>query len=304
MATENPGSRARGRAAKSTVASTTKSTTKSDAKSTAKRTVASTANGVAVRSGSGVAKPASRPAPRRASKATSRTASKTPARRASGAATRSPAGKPGADPAVVYERLLATFPDAHCELDFRNPYQLLVATILSAQCTDRRVNMVTPALFAAYPDAHALALARQEDVEQLIHSTGFFRSKARNLIGMAGALVDHHGGEVPADMGALVRLPGVGRKTANVILGNAFGMAEGVVVDTHVQRVSGRLGLSTGTDPVRIERQLMELYPREQWTMLSHLLVFHGRRICEARRPLCWECPLRDMCPSARLDPR
>lgn len=216
------------------------------------------------------------------------------------AARRAP-GRAGADPTLVYDRLLATFPDAHCELDFTNPFQLLVATILSAQCTDRRVNMVTPALFAAFPDARALARAPLGEVEELVHSTGFFRAKARNLVGMANALVEDHGGEVPDDMDSLVRLPGVGRKTANVILGNAFGKSEGVVVDTHVQRVSARLGLTTGSDPVKIEHQLMELFPRERWTMLSHLLVFHGRRICEARRPRCWECPLRDICPSATL---
>ncbi len=198
----------------------------------------------------------------------------------------------------LYDLLLATHPDAHCELDFVNAYQLLVATILSAQCTDRRVNMVTPALFAAYPDAHALAAARQEDVEELVKSTGFFRSKAKNLIGMAAALVDRHGGEVPADMDALVKLPGVGRKTANVILGNAFDISEGVVVDTHVARLSARLGLSSATDPVRIERDLVALFPRERWTMLSHLLIFHGRRICDARRPRCGECAVADVCPS------
>ena len=198
----------------------------------------------------------------------------------------------------LYDALLATHPDAHCELDFQDPYQLLVATILSAQCTDKRVNMVTPALFAAYPDAHALAAARQEDVEELVKTTGFFRSKAKNLIGMATALVELHGGEVPADMEALVKLPGVGRKTANVILGNAFGMSEGVVVDTHVARLSARLALSSATDPVQIERDLVALFPRERWTMLSHLLIFHGRRTCDARRPRCGECTVAEFCPS------
>lgn len=213
--------------------------------------------------------------------------------------SREPRIAPLATPAVVYERLQAAHPDAHCELDFQSPYQLLVATILSAQCTDRRVNMVTPALFAAYPDAAALAAARLEDVEELVRSTGFFRSKAKNLVGMATGLVERHGGEVPADMDALVLLPGVGRKTANVILGNAFHVAVGVVVDTHVQRVAGRLGLTHGTDPVKIEQELMRDFPREQWTMLAHLLIFHGRRVCDARRPRCEECTLRDICPSA-----
>ena len=195
----------------------------------------------------------------------------------------------------------AAHPDAHCELDFKSPFQLLVATILSAQCTDVRVNMVTPALFAAYPDANALAAAEQEDVETLIHSTGFFRSKAKSLIGMATGLVERHGGHVPAEMDALVQLPGVGRKTANVILGNAFGKNEGVVVDTHVQRVTGRLGLSHGSDPVKIERELMEEFPRDEWTMLSHLMIFHGRRVCIARKPRCAECTLNDICPSAPI---
>lgn len=208
---------------------------------------------------------------------------------------------PPAPPEVAYERLQAAHPDAHCELDFQSPFQLLVATILSAQCTDVRVNMVTPALFAAYPDANALAAARQEAVEKLIHSTGFFRSKAKSLIGMATGLVERHGGKVPAEMDDLVKLPGVGRKTANVILGNAFGKNEGVVVDTHVQRVTGRLGLSHGSDPVKIERELMAEFPRDDWTMLSHLMIFHGRRVCIARRPRCAECTLNDICPSAPI---
>jgi endonuclease-3 len=192
-------------------------------------------------------------------------------------------------------------PDAHCELDHRNAFELLVATILSAQCTDKRVNMTTPALFAAYPDAHALAAAPQEAVEELVKSTGFFRSKAKNIIGMATALVESHGGEVPADMNALTRLPGVGRKTANVVLGNAFEINEGVVVDTHVGRLSTRLGLTNETDPVKVEQALMPLFPQPKWALLSHLLIFHGRRVCDARKPRCGECTLREMCPSAQL---
>ena len=202
--------------------------------------------------------------------------------------------------ARLYDALLATYPDAHCELDFATPFQLLVATILSAQCTDRRVNMVTPALFARFPDAAALAAAPLDEVEALVRTTGFFRSKAKNLVAMAAALVAGHGGEVPADMAALVRLPGVGRKTANVILGNAFGVSAGVVVDTHVARLSARLGLSAADDPVRIEADLARLFPQERWTMLSHLLIFHGRRTCDARRPRCEACAVREMCPSAR----
>lgn len=200
---------------------------------------------------------------------------------------------------AIFDVLLARYPDAHCELDFRNPFELLVATILSAQTTDRRVNMVTPALFARYPDAAALAMAPQDDVEDIVRSTGFFRSKARNIIAMAGALVDRHAGLVPKDMDALVTLPGVGRKTANVVLGNAWGINVGVVVDTHVARVGARLGLTSMEDPVKIEQDLMALFPRERWTLLSHLLIWHGRRTCEARKPRCAECPLNTICPSA-----
>jgi endonuclease-3 len=201
--------------------------------------------------------------------------------------------------AALYAALASEHPDAHCELAHRDAFELLCATILSAQCTDRRVNLVTPALFAAYPGARALAGARQEDVEELVRPTGFFRNKAKNLIAMARALVERHGGEVPASMEALAALPGVGRKTANVILGNVFGVNEGVTVDTHVQRLSRRLGLTTETDPVKVERALMPLFPRESWAMLSHLLIFHGRRVCDARRPRCGDCALAARCPSA-----
>ncbi len=202
---------------------------------------------------------------------------------------------------IILAHLKNAYPDAHCELDFSNPLQLVCATILSAQCTDVRVNMVTPTLFAQYPDAQALAAARQEDVEEIIRSTGFFRNKAKSLIGMAQAVVAEQGGDIPASMDALVKLPGVGRKTANVVLGNAFAINEGVVVDTHVARVSGRLGLTAHTDPVKIEQDLMRLAPREEWTLLSHLLIFHGRRICIARKPRCRECVLAPLCPSAEL---
>lgn len=199
----------------------------------------------------------------------------------------------------VFEKLFALYPDAHCELDYQSAYQLLVATILSAQCTDQRVNMVTPSLFARYPDAAALATAKQDDVEEIIRSTGFFRNKARNLIGMAGAVVDRHGGSIPATMAELVQLPGVGRKTANVVLGNACGVNEGVVVDTHVQRLANRLGLTRESDPVKIEQDLMRLYDRDRWTLLSHLLIWHGRRVCYARKPRCADCVLNTICPSA-----
>jgi endonuclease-3 len=200
---------------------------------------------------------------------------------------------------VLLDRLLVQYPDAHCALDFTNAFELLCATILSAQCTDKRVNLVTPALFARYPDAAALAAARPEDVEELIRSTGFFRSKAKSLIGMAQGLVEKHDGEVPADMASLVVLPGVGRKTANVILGNAFGRNDGIVVDTHVTRLSNRLGLTTESDAVKIEQALLPLFPTERWTMLSHLLIDHGRQVCDARKPRCGECLLADVCPSA-----
>jgi endonuclease-3 len=203
-----------------------------------------------------------------------------------------------AQAAAVWEVLTALYPDAYCELDHRNAFELLAATILSAQCTDKRVNMVTPALFAAYPDAAALANARLEDVERIVQSTGFYRSKAKNLIGMATALVERHGGEVPADMDALTPLPGVGRKTANVVLGNAFGINVGVVVDTHVGRIARRLGLTSETDAVKIEQDLMPLFPRDEWTLVSHRMIWHGRRLCDARKPRCGECPLANRCPS------
>ena len=201
----------------------------------------------------------------------------------------------------IYDLLQEEYPDAHCELDFENPFQLSVATILSAQTTDVRVNEVTPELFDEYPDPEALANARQEDVEEIIRSTGFFRNKAKNIIGFARGIMADHEGKVPRDMDALTDLPGVGRKTANVILGNAFGINEGVVVDTHVKRLSKRLGLTRETTPVKVERDLMELFPRERWTMLSHLLIWHGRRICDARTPLCQECVVSRLCPSSRV---
>ena len=201
--------------------------------------------------------------------------------------------------AELFRRLAALYPDAHCELDYRSPFELIAATILSAQCTDKRVNMTTPLLFQRYPTPRALAAARQEDVEVIIKSTGFFRAKAKALIGMAGALVNAYGGEVPTRMEDLVVLPGVGRKTANVVLGNAFGVNVGVVVDTHVGRLAVRLGLTKETDPVKVERTLMALFPSQNWTLLSHLLIWHGRRVCDAKKPQCSQCTLADICPSA-----
>jgi endonuclease-3 len=198
----------------------------------------------------------------------------------------------------IFERLAAAYPDARCALDFETPFQLLVATILSAQCTDKRVNMVTPKLFATYPTPAALAAAKREELEELVKPTGFFRNKTKSLLGVSEAIEGRHGGEVPTTMDALVELPGVGRKTANVVLGNAFDRNEGVVVDTHVARVSKRLGLTTHDDPVKIEQDLMKLFPRDQWTQLAHLLITHGRQICEARLPKCSKCPVGDLCPS------
>ena len=202
---------------------------------------------------------------------------------------------------LILARLKAAYPEASTALDFENAYQLLVATILSAQCTDTRVNMVTPEVFRRFPNPAAMARARRPVLERLIQSTGFFRNKAKNLIGMAQALVANHGGEVPNTMEELHALPGVGRKTANVVLGNAFGINVGVTVDTHVARLSQRLRLTLHDDPVKIERDLMPLFPQAEWALLSHLLIFHGRQVCIARRPRCEACVLADLCPSARI---
>lgn len=201
--------------------------------------------------------------------------------------------------AALARRLAETYPAAHCELDFSNPLQLLVATILSAQCTDKRVNLVTKALFQRCRTVQDFASIPQEELETLIHSTGFYRNKAKNIRAMAARLLEQHHGEVPRSLAELAALPGVGRKTANVVLGNAFGLDEGVVVDTHVTRLSLRLGLTRQTNPEKIEQDLMAQFPREAWTDLSHWLIWHGRRRCGARRPDCPECEIRDLCPSA-----
>jgi endonuclease-3 len=215
-----------------------------------------------------------------------------PARRTRDAAVRAP---------EILTRLLAAYPDAHCALEHRDAFELLCATILSAQCTDARVNLVTPVLFDRYPTAGALARAKPADVEEIIKSTGFFRNKTKSLIGMAQALVADYGGEVPRTMEELRLLPGVGRKTANVILGNAFGINEGITVDTHVARLSRLLGLTSHADPLKIEQDLMPLFPRDHWALLSHVLIFHGRQVCIARRPRCEECVVSDLCPSSRV---
>ena len=198
--------------------------------------------------------------------------------------------------AQILDRLEKAHPEATCALHYRNPFELVAATILSAQCTDERVNMVTPALFKRYPTPAALARALPADVEGIIRSTGFFRAKAKSLMGCARALVEAHGGEVPRALQALVKLPGIGRKTANVVLGHAYDIAEGIAVDTHVLRVSNRLGIAKGDDPIKVEQQLMALVPTPRWTRTTDLLIFHGRKICDARRPLCGECPVFDLC--------
>ena len=198
----------------------------------------------------------------------------------------------------IVAELKRAYPGAHCELDFVDPFQLTAATILSAQCTDVRVNMVTPELFRRWPNAFALAEAKQADVEDVIRSTGFFRNKARSLIGLARALVADHHGEVPRTMAELRPLPGIGRKTANCVLGNAYGLSEGITVDTHVLRLSKLLSFSKERDAEKLERDLMELIPREDWAMVSHLLIWHGRRVCIANRPKCGECVIAAHCPS------
>ncbi|MCC6750811.1 MAG: endonuclease III [Deltaproteobacteria bacterium] len=247
------------------------------------------------------------PTPKRAPSPTKKKAS------ASGAASRAartgpaaPSKKPA--PVVTPERLSFLFatldrlyPQAATALTHENPLQLLVATILSAQCTDERVNQVTPRLFATYPDARALAEAEPEALEGIIHSTGFFRAKAKSIRGACRLLCDRHEGKVPHEMSALLELPGVARKTANVVLGSAFGISSGVVVDTHVARLSGRLGLSHHTDPAKIEADLMALVPRERWIGFAHQLILHGRAVCAARKPACSRCALAPHCPSAEV---
>lgn len=190
-----------------------------------------------------------------------------------------------------------TYPDAHCELDFQTPYQLLVATILSAQCTDVRVNMVTPQVFAAYPTPADLAAADRAELESMIESTGFFRAKSASLQGMAARLVEAHHGEVPGRLKDLVTLPGVGRKTANVVLGNAFGVP-GITVDTHFGRLSRRFGWTEAEDPEKVEAEVGSLFPKSDWTVLSHRMIWHGRRVCHSRTPACGACPLAQLCPS------
>ena len=202
----------------------------------------------------------------------------------------------------INRELATLYPDAHCELHFSSPLELLVATILSAQCTDKRVNMVTPVVFARYRTAADYAAADREELEKIIQSTGFFRAKANSLIGLGQALCDRYGGEVPGKLKDLVTLPGAGRKTANVVLGNAFGVP-GITVDTHFFRLAHRFGWTTLDDPVKIELEVGTLFPKSEWTMLSHRLIWHGRRICHARRPACGACPLAALCPAYGAGP-
>jgi endonuclease-3 len=196
----------------------------------------------------------------------------------------------------VLDTLEKIHPEARCALDYRTPFQLAVATVLSAQCTDERVNQVTPVLFAQFPDAPSLARASLPEVEEIIRSTGFFRSKAKSIVGLATGVVTRHGGKLPVDMSQLVKLPGIGRKTANVILGHAFDVNEGIAVDTHVLRVSNRLGLVSESDPLKVEARLMKIVPRERWTRTTDLIIFHGRKVCDARRPACGACALFTLC--------
>jgi endonuclease-3 len=226
-------------------------------------------------------------------------ATKRPRKAAPGRAVRtSPRPKPASARRAgeILDRLEQAHPEARCALEYRNPFELSVATILSAQCTDERVNRVTPVLFASFPTAEALAEAAPADVEEIIRSTGFFRAKTKSVIGFARELVEQHGGELPRTIPAMTRLPGIGRKTANVVLGHAFGINEGIAVDTHVLRVTNRLGLAHGDDPLKVEAELMALVPRERWTRTTDLIIFHGRKVCDARRPACGRCPIFQLC--------
>ena len=204
----------------------------------------------------------------------------------------------------IYKALVKLYPDADCALRHKSPFQLLVSTILSAQCTDQRVNMVTPALFKKYPDAAAMAKARLGDLEKMVRSTGFYKNKSKSLKASAQTISNDHDGQVPQTMEQLLELRGVARKTANVVLGNAFGINEGVVVDTHVGRLSRRMGLTRHKDPGKVEQDLMKLFDRDTWAMLSHLLIFHGRQVCDARKPLCDQCTLSDLCPKVDVKAR
>ncbi len=229
-------------------------------------------------------------------------AKKTPKPKVAKAPVKKAKAKQRLDPAQVlrtYAKLRERHSDAHCELDHKSPFQLILATVLSAQSTDVMVNKITPELFKRWPTPKALAQAEPSEVEQVLSKVGMYRQKTKNVIGLSKLLVAEHGGQVPRTLAELIKLPGVGRKTANVVLGVAFGTPEGVVVDTHVQRISQRLGWTKHTEPVEIEQDLMKLFPRSDWDMLSHTLIFHGRRVCAARKPACAACPVSAECPSA-----
>ncbi len=241
-------------------------------------------------------RPAGSPAGRPKARAKARPAAARPK-------TQNPKRKP-ASVGEALERLSATYPDARCSLDFESPLHLLVATILSAQCTDTRVNMVTPSVFARFPDATSLATAPAGELEELIRSTGFFNAKARSIREAARRLVAHHGGEVPKTMAELKDLPGVGRKTANVVLGNVWGTPDGVVVDTHVGRLARRLGWTREADPEKVEQDLNRLIPNDRWVWVSHALIHHGRAVCLARKPRCSICPIGDLCPRVGVEDR
>jgi endonuclease-3 len=258
------------------------------------------------------ARTARKPAPKRAAAASrtrARPAAKTPPKRKASAARTTPANEAialaglRAQAKQVVRALAKAYPDATCALTHQNAYQLIVATILSAQCTDERVNMVTPSLFAKYPDVRALAAADQAELEAMIRSTGFFRAKSTSLRGMAKAVVENFGGEIPRTLDELVTLPGVGRKTANVVLGTVWGIATGVVVDTHVKRITNLLGLMKSSNPEQIEQDLMQIVPQSEWVNFAHRLIHHGRRICIARRPQCTICPLLGCCQRVGLPP-
>ena len=217
--------------------------------------------------------------------------------------SRRPSDDPKMQTRQVCRALKLAYPEATCALVHANPFQLLVATILSAQCTDSRVNMVTPELFRRFPDPASLAAADPDELEALIRSTGFFRAKARSLLTMSNQIVERHDGQIPRDLNELTQLAGVGRKTANVVLGTAFGIASGVVVDTHVKRLTNRMGLTTSKSPEQIERDLIPLIPRKQWVDFSHRLILHGRRVCVARNPRCIDCVLASICPKVGVSP-
>ena len=229
-----------------------------------------------------------------------RNPSRRPAKRARGGTASRATRKTAIPLPVLLDRLAGLYPDAYCELHHENAFQLLIATILSAQCTDERVNKTTPALFARFPTPQAMAEADVQELETLIKSTGFFRNKAKSILGASRRIVTEFGGRVPDEMDALLTLPGVARKTASVVLGNAFGKNEGIAVDTHVTRLTQRWGITRQTDPKKIEQELMSALPRSEWTSFSHRTIFHGRRVCDARKPDCAGCTLADLCPSAR----